>query len=83
MFKLKNRHWWNTGEKYHRIEYVVKVVLGAADINFELWHSGQKLSKDNPIKVEWFAADAPAEPSRQNGFDQWPAERTDIINGRV
>ncbi|KAH8716796.1 hypothetical protein GQ44DRAFT_557001, partial [Phaeosphaeriaceae sp. PMI808] len=29
-FKLKNRHWWNSGPKYHRINYVVKVNLGAA-----------------------------------------------------
>ncbi|KAF2024035.1 hypothetical protein EK21DRAFT_12821, partial [Setomelanomma holmii] len=27
-FKLKNRHWWNSGSKYHRINYVVKVNLG-------------------------------------------------------
>jgi hypothetical protein len=33
----------------------VKVVIGAADINFELWFDGEKISKDNPIKVEWFA----------------------------
>ncbi|KAF2183182.1 hypothetical protein K469DRAFT_739999 [Zopfia rhizophila CBS 207.26] len=52
MFKLKNRHWWNTGKKYHRVDYCVKVNLGAADISFELWHQGVKLSKDKSIKVE-------------------------------
>jgi hypothetical protein len=61
-FKLKNRHWWNKGEKYHRINYAVKVNLGPADISFELWHNGVKLSKDNTIKVEWQAA-APPDPS--------------------
>ncbi|KAF2489449.1 hypothetical protein BU16DRAFT_472014 [Lophium mytilinum] len=35
-FKLKNRHFWNRGQKYHRVDYVVKVVLGPADIRFEL-----------------------------------------------
>ncbi|ORY02273.1 hypothetical protein BCR34DRAFT_493253 [Clohesyomyces aquaticus] len=59
MFKLKNRHWWNSGPKYHRVDYVVKVNLGPADISFELWHQGMKLSKDNSIKVEWSAAEAP------------------------
>ncbi|KAF1851560.1 uncharacterized protein K460DRAFT_270005 [Cucurbitaria berberidis CBS 394.84] len=59
LFKLKNRHWWNTGQKYHRINYVVKVNLGAADVVFELWHNGVKLSKDNSIKVEWEAAAPP------------------------
>jgi len=83
IFKLKNRHWWNMGEKYHRIEYVVKVSLGPADIRFELWHNCQKLSKDNPIKVEWFAADAPPELAQQNGFDHWqPAEKAGTVNGR-
>jgi hypothetical protein len=63
MFKLKNRHWWSTAPKYHRIDYVVKVNLGPADITFELWHNGIKLSRDNPIKVEWHAA-APPEPNQ-------------------
>jgi hypothetical protein len=61
LFKLKNRHWWNKGTKYHRITYVVKVNLGPADLSFELWHNGVKLSKDNSIKVEWQAA-APPNP---------------------
>ncbi|KAI4648335.1 hypothetical protein J4E93_004747 [Alternaria ventricosa] len=62
LFKLKNRHWWNSGPKYHRISYVVKVNLGPADVSFELWHNGVKLSKDNSIKVEWQAS-APPDPN--------------------
>lgn len=61
-FKLKNRHWWNRGRKYHRIKFVIKVNLGPADLSFELWHDGVKLSKDNTIKVEWQAA-APPDPT--------------------
>ncbi|PVH94915.1 hypothetical protein DM02DRAFT_538481 [Periconia macrospinosa] len=56
---LKNRHFWNLGIKYHRIEFVVKVNLGPADICFELWHKGVKLSKDEAIKVEWLASPPP------------------------
>ncbi|KAF2267229.1 hypothetical protein CC78DRAFT_541886 [Lojkania enalia] len=59
MFKLKNRHWWNTGKKYHRVDFCVKVNMGPADISFELWHQGVKVSKDNSIKVEWYAAPPP------------------------
>jgi hypothetical protein len=59
LFKIKNRHWWNSGPKYHRIDYLIKVVLGPADIWFELWHNGQKLSKDELIKVDWDIAQAP------------------------
>ncbi|KAI8933611.1 hypothetical protein NX059_009339 [Plenodomus lindquistii] len=68
LFKLKNRHWWNFGPKYHRISYLVKVNLGPADISFELWHNGVKLSKDNAVKVEWQAA-APPTP----GADKVPS----------
>lgn len=27
-FKLKNRHFWNMGEKYYRVDYLIKVALG-------------------------------------------------------
>jgi hypothetical protein len=87
-FKLKNRHWWNSGQKYHRINYVIKVALGPADIRFELWHNGQKLSKDSPIKVEWHAAEAPPEESVNNGFyqssQQWqPDASGGVVNGKA
>jgi hypothetical protein len=75
------------GQKYHRIDYVIKVTLGAADLRFELWHSGMKLSKDNPIKVEWHTATAP-EPQALNGFNslgkQWqPTENGGMIYGQT
>ena len=35
-FKLKNRHFWNKREKYYKADYLIKVVIGPADINFEL-----------------------------------------------
>lgn len=57
------------GQKYHRIDYIIKVALAPADIRFELWHNGQKLSKDNPIKIEWHAAQAPPDPPTTNNFD--------------
>jgi hypothetical protein len=86
LFKLKNRHWWTRGQKYHRVNYVVKVALGPADIRFELWHNGQKLSKDNSIKVEWLAAQAPPEQPPNTGFDgmnyQWqPTHVNRAVNG--
>lgn len=69
MFKLKNRHWWNSGKKYHRINFVIKVNLGPADLSFELWHNGEKLSKDNTIKVEWQAAPPPETPQNPVASD--------------
>jgi hypothetical protein len=71
LFKLKNRHWWNKGTKYHRITYVVKVNVGPADLSFELWYNGVKLSKDNSIKVEWQAA-APPNPEASLAVADFP-----------
>lgn len=45
--------------KYRRCNYDVKVIIGAADILFELWFNGRKLSKDNPMPVEWSNTPAP------------------------
>jgi hypothetical protein len=74
-FKKKNRHWWQFKEPYYRVDYQIRVVIGPADVRFELCKftsslsltilyqshllrsaigfDGQKLSKDNPITVEW------------------------------
>lgn len=35
-FKMKNRHWWQSGARYMRVQYEIRVVMGAADITFEL-----------------------------------------------
>ncbi|KAF2279926.1 uncharacterized protein EI97DRAFT_477419 [Westerdykella ornata] len=57
-FIEKNKRFWNVGKHYLKIEYQVKVLIGPADIRFELWFDNQKLSKDQSIKVDW----APAPP---------------------
>jgi hypothetical protein len=49
----------------------VKVNLGPADVSFELWHDGVKLSKENSIKVEWQAA-APPTPSASDVATDFP-----------
>jgi len=53
--KLKNRHWYNRGEKYVRAEFDVKVILGAADLKFQLWSKGGKVcSRDHDaIEIKW------------------------------
>lgn len=38
-FKMKNRHWWQFKEKYMRVDYSVKVVVGPADLQFQLCKS--------------------------------------------
>lgn len=36
IFKVKNRRLWQSGEPYYEIKYQVKVIIGAADLHFEL-----------------------------------------------
>ena len=53
--KMKNRHFFNRGEKFLRIRFDVKVILGAADIRFQLRSkNGVVLSSDHDaIQVKW------------------------------
>ncbi|KAL8816329.1 MAG: hypothetical protein Q9223_004643 [Gallowayella weberi] len=73
-FKEKNKHFWNLGKHYFKIDYEIKVLIGPADVRFELWFSGQKLSKDRPIKVEWQeppdAIELPASTQREDGIPE-------------
>lgn len=46
---------------YFRIEYSVRVLIGPADIRFELWFDDQKLSRDQSIKVDWTPIQPPAQ----------------------
>jgi hypothetical protein len=64
-FVEKNKNFWSMKKHYFRIEYSVRVLIGPADIRFELWFNDQKLSRDQSIKVEWTPTQAPtmaAEP---------------------
>ncbi|KAF2649169.1 hypothetical protein K491DRAFT_708324 [Lophiostoma macrostomum CBS 122681] len=58
-FVEKNRRFWSLGKHYLKVEYQVRVLIGPADIRFELWFDNQKLSRDQSIKVDWVAAPAP------------------------
>ena len=58
-FVEKNKRFWSLGKHYLKVEYQVRVLIGPADIRFELWFNNQKLSRDQSIKVDWIAAPAP------------------------
>lgn len=55
---MKNKHFWSLGKHYFQVEYQVRVIIGPADLRFELWFDNQKLSRDEPIRVEWTPAPA-------------------------
>ena len=53
--KLKNRHWYNFGEKYYRCRFDVRVILGAADLRFQLESRNRKILSGGheAINVTW------------------------------
>lgn len=53
--KLKNRHWYNRGEKYLRAKFNIKVILGAADLKFQLQTKNRVIlsNEHDTIDVKW------------------------------
>ncbi|KAI9367444.1 hypothetical protein BJX61DRAFT_551448 [Aspergillus egyptiacus] len=57
--KLKNRHWYNARPRYWRAIFDVRVVVGAADLSFQLWSRDRRIrsTEHEPIKVQWMPAE--------------------------
>ncbi|KAF2177496.1 hypothetical protein K469DRAFT_358573 [Zopfia rhizophila CBS 207.26] len=85
-FIEKNKRLWSFGKHYFKVEYQVKVIIGPADIRFELWFAGQKLSRDEPIKVEWIPAPAPPleifNIAQLPGDEEFKPNNTPQVHGR-
>ena len=62
--KEKNRHWYNRGERYMRVNFNIRVILGPADVKFRMESKGREvLSEDHDaIQVIW--EPPPEKPSR-------------------
>jgi hypothetical protein len=41
-FKEKNKHIWQPGQRFFEVTYQVKVVIGPADLRFELCESDEE-----------------------------------------
>ncbi|KAH1328325.1 hypothetical protein KXV69_007370 [Aspergillus fumigatus] len=56
--KLKNRHWYNRKPVFWKGTFSVKVVVGPADLAFQLWSKDQRIrsSSHPPIAVKWMSA---------------------------
>lgn len=56
--KVKNRHWYNRGNEYVRAKFNIKVILGAADIKFQLQTKDEKVFSNthDTIEVRWEAS---------------------------
>ncbi|KAA8647819.1 Hsp70 family protein [Aspergillus tanneri] len=58
--KLKNRHWYSIKPAFWRTIFDVKVVVGPADLTFQLWSKDRRIrgGKHEPIAVKWMPAKA-------------------------
>ncbi|KAL4914331.1 hypothetical protein BDW62DRAFT_145246 [Aspergillus aurantiobrunneus] len=56
--KLKNRRWYRMRPRYWRATFDVRVVVGAADLKFQLWSREQRIrsGQHEPIQVQWMPA---------------------------
>ncbi|KAJ5726011.1 uncharacterized protein N7483_007368 [Penicillium malachiteum] len=56
--KLKDRHWYNRNPAWWRTSFDVKVVIGPADLSFQLWSKDKRVrsNKHEPITVKWMPA---------------------------
>lgn len=52
--KRKNRHWYNAGPQYLRTEFDMQVLIGPADLKFQILSKDGIISRDHAaINVEW------------------------------
>ncbi|KAL4923834.1 uncharacterized protein BDV17DRAFT_296016 [Aspergillus undulatus] len=68
--KLKNRRWYSMRPQYWRATFDARVVVGAADLTFQLWSKDEwiRSSQHEPIKVQWMPAVAMSEDGRELVF---------------
>ncbi|KAI9738416.1 MAG: hypothetical protein M1834_008919 [Cirrosporium novae-zelandiae] len=71
--KPRNRHWYNRGQKYIFAEFNIRVILGPADIKFQLeTKEGEVCNKPHQaVEVTW---DPPIAASGDSDFDDTPME---------
>ena len=53
--KVKNRHWYSRGERYMRVNFNVRVILGPADVKFRMESGGRDVLSEehDTIQVIW------------------------------
>ena len=66
--KMKNRHWYSKGERYMRVRFDVRVILGAADLKFQVQSKNKVVlnSEYDAIQVRW---DPPQQQSPKEDVD--------------
>jgi hypothetical protein len=85
-FELKNKRCWQ-GPTYYIATFTLRVIVGPADLKFELWFKGMKYNRNHePVKIQWDQAGASARPpSRSRGStanDAWESATDRPLPGR-
>lgn len=54
---VRNRHWWNFGERYELAKLEAKLCPGYADLKIQLLSNGKQLNReDDKVDVRWAMA---------------------------
>jgi hypothetical protein len=72
-FELMNKRTPWKGKRYYRVAFKIKVIVGPADLKFELWFKDKKYNRShNPIKIEWDQVGAAIRPRSSEGTADEP-----------
>ena len=71
-FQLKNKRLWQ-GKSYYIATFTVKVIIGPADLKWELWFKNKRYNlAHDPISVAWDPAGASLRPPSSDRLpDLW------------
>ena len=57
---MKNRHWYNKGERFLRFRFDIRVILGAADLKFQI-----RSKNDVVLNTDYDAIQVRRDPPKQ------------------
>jgi hypothetical protein len=67
-FELMNKRTPWKGKRYYLIDFKIRVIIGPADLKFELWFKDKKYDTGHdPIKIEWDSQGAATRPRSSDG----------------
>ncbi|KAH0844994.1 hypothetical protein Z517_00879 [Fonsecaea pedrosoi CBS 271.37] len=70
---VRNKHWWNFGERYELAHFRLRLIPGSFDLKFRLLSGGRLVnSEDDQVKVDWSGGGSHRQSTTSNDdLDQW------------
>ena len=68
--KEKNRHWYNRGERYLRVNFNIRVILGPADVKFRMESKGREVLSDDHDSIQVIWEPIPEKSSRPDSSNE-------------